>query len=261
MKGALIDFPFLLTATIGIIVTGVILLQILVPLMKISEMDIGTSKDLQKLMLFQNIITSKNCLGTGNTGVLNYSSLKKAQNTKFWECTEIPYSSYYIIVKDLQNDREFKFGVKPFNYKEYDNFERFWHHKTYHVGIKYPTECSSGKLENCKRRIHPAKISFYPSYEKKDRMLMFASLAEKTLKRPGDKVNTSFVPKRNFKLIFKEDKICTSKNICKPLYNVKLKEETYEITTGEYKICTLKYEVIEKNKIDPDVKCYNKEIG
>lgn len=111
MKGSLST-----AVTAGLIILSMIFIVIL--LFSTAELTAesyaSATLQISKFSVFHKIMTSRNCVSTGETGILNKTLLDDANNGGELECAYLPDCAHYVRVDNLNNGEswDWKFGYK-----------------------------------------------------------------------------------------------------------------------------------------------------
>lgn len=188
------------------------------------NIDVGVKNAIENtkaISLFHRLVTSRECLSTGRTGILNKTLLDRADGGGELNSAYLPGMAYWIEVKDLETGDEWKFGYKPTDKKYRDKYKETM------ILLKYPDN-----------HINRGKISFYTMSEEPVVNLVYG--AEKTWVGTEPKI---VVPGGKTKIVLKENKVCHGncvENTSRKLINSKLDVtmkifDPYEVSYVKYR--------------------------
>lgn len=125
----------------GIFILMIFFLVAFIMINMTSVFKVGLSKrtsELQSLSLLNRIVSSEECLGTGETGILSYRSLEEKDRTDLRECAYLPEMKYEVRVEG--RGEEWRFG--NVNFHGEDGYVL-----TYPVGIERDGSVKKGKVK------------------------------------------------------------------------------------------------------------------
>jgi|GEM_PF-4175561 len=191
-----------------------------------------SSKKLGEMYILNKIITSKNCISTGETGTLNQSLIIAANGGGELDYAYLPDFGHYVKVDDLTNGNgwDWTFGYRRNmvigNYKIFE----------------IPVSIVDGDV------VKPGKISVGVISSKDDILLLVAGAAERAWVKGS--YTTTFTPtiKDQGMVSIASDRICDSDGDCKYLLNAVMDPTT--LTIGSSYFCELTFEKVAGPKIE-----------
>lgn len=200
-----------------------------------------SSKKLGEMYILNKIITSKNCISTGETGILNETLLDDANGGGELECAYLPDFGHYVKVDDLSDGVGWNW---EFGYRRESRIGRY-------KFFEFPITIKDGNTAK------PGKIRLGVVSGKDDLIIYLAGQAERAWIKtaPGGIFEKNFIAPEtveSFNVEFDGDKICEKNKECKKLLNATV--EDIDILKGTNGKCVINYKKV-GGELKPTLEC------
>ncbi len=236
MKGYL-SLSYMIAFAIFIIAVGFLVFHYFAAFEQKTEGYEISSKKLGEIYIFNKIITSRNCLSTGETGILNRTLLDSADGGEELDCAYLPDFGYYVEVEDIDTGEKWEFG--------YRRKSRIGKYKFFKIPVSIKN--------NDGTEVHEGKISVGIISMKDDLLIYLTGMAERAWVKGG--LTKKFtVPDKDYdlKIEFKRNEICEKGGVCKKLSNAILEAQSQYIGTPVE--CSITYKKVGQ-KLRPTLNC------
>ncbi len=213
-----------------------------------------TERTIGEMTILNRIITSRKCISTGESGVLNLTLLNMANANPNDElpCANLPNFGHYVLVDNLTNGNGWDW---EFGYKNKDMLEKYKY-----FDLPVAIEDNSGMVT-------PGRLRLGISHSSKDMLLSFAYESERvyTNLKIGQKYTSKSKVTNNLfgagTAKFKRKEICLENGanvVCKKLQHAILEPSSDSIGSFQSYDCTIEFKKIisaAEPRVKVDISC------